>query len=423
MQYSALSILYYLTESRYHHDERKLEINNSIESQPVSSFNLQQQELVKFLYSRVVGGLLITLFLSAAASSFAYVELSIQGRENWVVAWFVLLCLILLGRLQLQRSFAALRNKTYFQHQKWHNRFLIGVVASGLMQGCGAALLMPYVTINVQIILHSLLLGMSAGAIAFLSTSLLIYNSFLVTTMLPVSLWMLSRESLDSVLLGLIYLFMMITISFAVKRMNTLVNDALYYRYDNETLVEDLQRLLESVSNTNKALEKISTTDELTGLSNYRAFRVGLEDIWSQNRASNMPMSLVKINVDYFHEYNAQYGVKMGDLILRDVARILRDEISKPDQLVARLNGAEFALILPEVDRENAHLMLRRIVRNLEDKKIEHEKSKSNQYLTISAGISSQNIVAGSSSRTLLSQADAALKSARRKGRNRIEIL
>ena len=332
MQYSALCILYYLTESRYHHDKRKLEINNSIESQPVSSFNLQQQELVKFLYSRVIGGLLITLFLSAIASSLAYIELSIQGRENWVVAWFVLLCLILLGRLQLQRSFAAVRNKTYFQHQKWHNRFLIGVVASGLMQGCGAALLMPYVTINVQIILHSLLLGMSAGAIAFLSTSLLIYNSFLVTIMLPVSLWMLSRESLDSVLLGLIYIFMMIVISIAVKRMNNLVNDALYYRYDNETLVEDLQRLLESVSNTNKALEKISTTDELTGLSNYRAFRVGLEDIWSQNPASNKPISLVKINVDYFHEYNAQYGVKMGDLILRDFARILRDEISKPDQ-------------------------------------------------------------------------------------------
>ena len=378
---------------------------------------------MNFLYSRVAGGLLITVFISAVASALAYIELSIQGREIWVVAWFSLLCVILLGRLQLQKLFADQKDKSYFQHQKWHNRFLVGVVASGLMQGCGAALLMPYITINVQIILHSLLLGMSAGAIAFLSTSLLIYNAYLVTIMLPVTIWMLTRQTLDGVLLGFIYIFMMIAISVAVKRMNTLVNDALYYRYDNETLVEDLQRLLESVSNSNKALEKISTTDELTGLSNYRAFRVGLEDVWRRYSEAKMSVSLVKINIDYFNEYNAQYGLEMGDLILRDIARILKQEITQPDQLIARLNGAEFALILPQVSCENAHLLVRRIVRTLESKKIEHEKSRSDHYLTISAGLSCQIVVEGSSSRSLLSRADAALKLARKKGKNRIEIL
>ena len=378
---------------------------------------------MNFLYSRVAGGLLITVFISAVASALAYIELSIQGREIWVVAWFSLLCVILLGRLQLQKLFADQKDKSYFQHQKWHNRFLVGVVASGLMQGCGAALLMPYITINVQIILHSLLLGMSAGAIAFLSTSLLIYNAYLVTIMLPVTIWMLTRQTLDGVLLGFIYIFMMIAISVAVKRMNTLVNDALYYRYDNETLVEDLQRLLESVSNSNKALEKISTTDELTGLSNYRAFRVGLEDVWRRYSEAKMSVSLVKINIDYFNEYNAQYGLEMGDLILRDIARILKQEITQPDQLIARLNGAEFALILPQVSCENAHLLVRRIVRTLESKKIEHEKSKSDRYLTISAGLSCQIVVEGFSSRSLLSRADAALKLAWKKGKNRIEIL
>ncbi|MEE8366527.1 MAG: GGDEF domain-containing protein [Gammaproteobacteria bacterium] len=384
---------------------------------------MQQQELVKFLYSRVAGGILITFFISAVASVLAYIELSIQGREYWVVGWFSLLCLILLARLQLVKLFAGVKNNAYFQHQKWHNRFLVGVVASGLMQGCGAALLMPYVTINVQIILHSLLLGMSAGAIAFLSTALWIYNSYLVTIMLPVTIWLMSRQTLDGVLLGFIYLFMMMAVSIAVKRMNILVNDALYYRYDNETLVKDLQRLLESVSNSNKALEKISTTDELTGLSNYRAFRVGLEKVWRQYRGSNMTVSLVKINIDYFNEYNTHYGLEMGDLQLRDIARILTDEMTQPDQLIARLNGAEFALILPGVTCEDARLLLVRVVRTLASKKIEHEKSKADRYLTISIGLSCQYVAEGSSSRTLLSRADKALKSAKGKGRNRVEIL
>ncbi len=384
---------------------------------------MQHQELVKFLYSRVTGGVLITFFISAVASVLAYIELSIQGREYWVVGWFSLLCLILLARLQLAKMFAGVKNNAYFQHQKWHNRFLVGVVASGLMQGCGAALLMPYVTINVQIILHSLLLGMSAGAIAFLSTALWIYISYLVTIMLPVTIWLMSRQTLDGVLLGFIYLFMMMAVSIAVKRMNILVNDALYYRYDNETLVKDLQRLLESVSNSNKALEKISTTDELTGLSNYRAFRVGLEKVWRQNSGSNTPVSLAKINIDYFNEYNTHYGLEMGDLQLRDIARILTDEMTQPDQLIARLNGAEFALILPGLSCEDARLLLVRVVRTLASKKIEHEKSKTDRYLTISIGLSCQYVAEGSSSRTLLSGADKALKSAKGKGRNRVEIL
>lgn len=412
-----------MTESQHHYCERKLKINSTSEAHPVSSFNLQQQELVKFLYSRVVGGLLITLFISAVASTLAYIELSIQGGENWVVGWFCLLCVILLARLQLHRLFTGLNKKTNFKHQKWHNLFFVGVLASGLVQGVGAALLMPYVTINVQIILHSLLLGMSAGAIAFLSTSLLIYNAYLVAIMLPVTLWMLSRQTLDGVLLGLIYLFMMTAISISVKRMNTLINDALYYRYDNQALVEDLRGLLESVSNSNKALEKISTTDELTGLSNYRAFRVGLEDVWRKNQESNMPVSLVKINVDYFHEYNVKYGLEMGDIILRDIARILSDEVTQPDQLIARLNGAEFALILPKINCENAHLLVRRIFRTLESKQIEHEKSKADHYLTISVGLSCALVATGYSSRSLLSRADAALKLAGKKGMNRIEIL
>ncbi len=291
------------------------------------------------------------------------------------------------------------------------------------MQGLGSALLMPYVTINVQIILHSMLLGMSIGAIAFLSTSLLIYNSFLVTVMLPVTIWLLSRQTLDGVLLGFLYLFMMTASSIAVKRMNFLVNDALYYRYDNETLVKDLQRLLESVSNSNKALEKISTTDELTGLSNYRAFRVGLEELWRRNRGSNMPVSLAKINFDYFNEYNAHYGLQMGDLQLRDFARILTDEITQPDQLIARLNGAEFALILPESSCEDVRLLLVRVARTLASKKIEHKKSKADQYLTISVGLSCQYVTERSSSRALLSGVDAAIKSAKSKGGNRIEVL
>ena len=211
--------------------------------------------------------------------------------------------------------------------------------------------------------------------------------------------------------------------SFSVKRMNVLINDALYYRFDNETLVEDLQRLLASVSKSNKALEKFSTTDELTGASNYRAFRVELEQVWRQYRGTNIPVSLVKLNIDYYHEYNAHYGLELGDLHLREIGRLLMAETSHQNQMVARLNGAEFAVLLPGISCENARLLMLRVIHALEDKKFENAKSKINPYLTLSVGLSCQIISDKSSSRELLAKVYNALKTAKAKGGNRIGIV
>lgn len=384
---------------------------------------MQQQELVVFLYQRFRVGIFITLFVAAIAAVLAYVELSIQGREYWVLGWFVLLCALLFARWRLLQNFLRLPNKAYFHYQHWHNRFYIGVVATGAMLGFGAALLMPYITTNVQIILHSALLAMCAGAIAYLSTSLRVYIAYMVTTMAPVTLWLFLQQNSDTYVLSFLYLFFMVAGSISVKRMNALVNDALYYRYDNETLIEDLQRLLDSVSQNNKALEKISTTDELTGISNYRAFRVHLEDIWRQYEGNKIQVSLIKLNIDYYHEFNAHYGQEAGDEHLIQVARLLDEQLSHKSQMVARLHGAEFALLLPGVSCENARQIAGDIIQGLAQKKIEHAKSPVEPYLTMSVGLGSQAVQPGSTSRDLLVRVDTALKLATERGRNRLEVL
>ena len=390
---------------------------------PVSSFQLQQQELVSFLYNRVGMGILITLFISAVVSGIAYLELSIQGRERWIYGWFAVLCIVLYLRYLLLRRFRSIENRRFFPYQVWRNRFYVGVVTSGLMQGGGAAWLMPYVTTNVQIILHSVLLGMGMGAIAYLSTSLVVYISYLLAIMMPVTLWLFLQQTPDGYVLMLLYLFMIMAGSMSVKRMNELLNDALYYRFDNETLVDDLQHLLKAVSSSNKALEKISTTDELTSLSNYRAFRVRLEEIWEEYRGTNSPISLIALNVDYYHEFNAHYGNEKGDETLCRVADLLLREITHHSQMAARLNGAEFAMILPGVSAENARLLALRIEKALEELNIEHARSRSVPRLTVSIGLSTQVVSAYSSSRELLGKTDAALKLAKQRGRHRVEVV
>jgi diguanylate cyclase (GGDEF)-like protein len=375
------------------------------------------------LYHRFRVGFFITLFASLVASALALVELAIQGREYWVAGWFILLCLLMLVRWRLLQRFLNLDNKSYFPYRYWHNRFFVGVVATGLMLGCGAALLMPYITVNVQIILHSMLLIMCAGAIAYLSTSFRVYISYMITMMLPVTFWLFLQQTSATYILSCLYLFFMGAGWISVRRMNDLVNDALYYRYDNEALVEDLERLLESVSQSNKALEKISTTDELTGVSNYRAFRVHLEDVWRQYRGNRLQVSLIKLNLDYYQEFNAHYGQEAGDRYLREIASMLSDQIAHKSQMVARLQGAEFALLLPGVSCENARQIALNIMQDLERKKIEHARSGSQPYLTMSVGVGSQAVTPGSASRELLVRVDTALKLAKERGRDRLEVL
>jgi len=389
----------------------------------VSSHHLQQQELVAFLYDRFRMGRHITLFVSTLAALLAYVELSIQGRELWVLLWFVILCLVMLLRARQLQQFLVVRNHGYFPYQQWHDEFMVGVVVTGLLLGCGAALAMSYITINLQIILHSLLLTMSAGAIAYLSTSLRVYIAYMVTIMLPVTIWLFLQERPATYLLGLLYLFFMVAGFISVKRMHQLVNDALYYRYDNETLIDDLQRLLQSVSQTNKALEKISTSDELTGVSSYRAFRVQLEDIWRQYRDSTLPISLIKLNIDYYHEFNAYYGQEVSDRRLQQVAQILNDQLTHQSQMVARLHGAEFALLLPGTSCEDARQIALNIRESLAKLEIEHVKSGCSNYLTMSIGVGSQAVTPRSFSRELLVRVDTALRLAKERGRDRLEVL
>jgi two-component system chemotaxis family response regulator WspR len=241
--------------------------------------------------------------------------------------------------------------------------------------------------------------------------------------MVPSTIWLFWQQTPDGYVLTVLYIFMIAAGSLSVKRMNVLLNDALYYRFDNETLVEDLRRLLDAVSQSNKALEKISTTDELTGVSNYRAFRVRLAEVWQQYQGTKSPVSLIRLNIDYYYEYNAAYGQELGDKNLCKVASLLLAEVTHHSQMVARLNGAEFALILPGMSCENARLLILRFGKALADLKIEHAKSKASQYLTISAGLSSQIVTATSSSRDLLGKTDQALKLAKDKGRNRIEVI
>ncbi|MBT4192909.1 MAG: diguanylate cyclase [Gammaproteobacteria bacterium] len=399
-------------------------MNNDFEQKhTISSYHLKQHELVNFLYDRFTVGMMFTMVVALVATILVTFELSLQGLEYRGYIWFAGLSVIQYFRYRLKKRYDQVKTVDYLSHGYWKKRFIVGIYIVALWQGLGAVIAMPMISDNLQFIFHAFLLGLGAGAIAYLATSMVIFGSYLILMILPVTVYLFWLNSPDSFVLGCMHIFMVGAYYFGVRRMNIMINDSLHFRFDNEMLVNDLQRLLNAVAESNKELDELSTTDELTGASNFRAFRVGLEAHRLKHISSKLPLTVIMVNIDYYHEYNSFYGQDMGNKSLTAVANLLVAEIVQKDELVARMNGAEFAIVLPGVSCEGARILMEKNMQLLQHQAIPHERSKVNALLTLSVGICCIPVTQNISSRDLITRADDALRLAKKNGRNRIEII
>ncbi|CAO4136681.1 sensor domain-containing diguanylate cyclase [Methylorubrum extorquens] len=101
-------------------------------------------------------------------------------------------------------------------------------------------------------------------------------------------------------------------------------------------------------------LARLSRTDALTDLPNRRRFDEVSERAWKRAWHKGKPLSLLIVDADHFKRYNDRYGHAVGDEVLKALARCLSASVNRPDDLVARVGGEEFVLLLPDTDEEGA---------------------------------------------------------------------
>ncbi len=183
---------------------------------------------------------------------------------------------------------------------------------------------------------------------------------------------------------------------------------------ERESALTQLNAQLDSV---NEDLRRLAETDPLTGLGNRRAFEKALATALSQPPGA----ALLLLDVDHFKRYNDRYGHPAGDAVLRRIAGVLMAALRSPVDVVARIGGEEFAVLLPGTNLADAHEMGRRCLALLADADIAHADSPMGSRVTASMGVAH----AGGSSEghpgaDLLQRADAALYRAKSGGRNQV---
>jgi diguanylate cyclase (GGDEF)-like protein len=159
-----------------------------------------------------------------------------------------------------------------------------------------------------------------------------------------------------------------------------------------------------------------SVTDELTGLSNRRALDDVLAGEVERARRFGDDLGLVLIDLDDFKSVNDTYGHLQGDVVLREVARVLRASSREIDQ-PARYGGEELAVVLPGTDLEGAYNRAERIREEIARLRIPRLDGLGTVSITTSCGVAA--VRAGEADgRALVQAADSALYEAKHSGKN-----
>ena len=180
-------------------------------------------------------------------------------------------------------------------------------------------------------------------------------------------------------------------------------------------VVLNSERLNEELRAKEAELLEKATTDFLTGLSNKRAFDEFASSEIKRSRRYSLPACLVLLDLDHFKKVNDTFGHAGGDKVLAEIGALLK-RMTRQHDLVARVGGEEFGLLLTHTDIESGHAVAEAFRREIQHLDIKHAAIKLN--VTSSFGVA--ELRESDTLETLIERADQYLYQAKDEGRNRV---
>lgn len=378
------------------------------DSQPAIAASAER-ELLDLLYRNAP----ISLFASTAVAIMIVGVLydSPVGHEV-IVSWVILLTLFNLARLILR----SIRDSSLVSNRYspiWLPLYVAASLAAGLIWASLVVLYQEALTVFVQLIVLTSLVGLPIAAMPNNALKLSVYYAFCIPILIGLQYWayFVSPESnLEFSVLGLAYSSIVLLTGHIYRNS---FRQALRAKYENRQLVDEL-------SSANRRLEEFAYTDPLTGLTNRRWFREQADKALERCRRHDTRLAILLIDLDNFKEVNDTLGHETGDEILIVVAKRLKSALRQSDALTlstedtARYGGDEFILLLENIEKiEDVVKAAERILQEVNEPIVLNEHSF-NPGCSIGVSIFPDD---GHSIATLIRQADVALYQAKQSGK------
>jgi diguanylate cyclase (GGDEF)-like protein len=191
-------------------------------------------------------------------------------------------------------------------------------------------------------------------------------------------------------------------------------------RHTIEIQNKELEGINIKLEEANREMSRLYHTDALTGTFNRFKLVEVLENEWDRCKRHKLPISVIMLDVDYFKQFNDQYGHLEGDSCIIRVAEVMKTHAKRASEIVARFGGDEFLILLPHVDSKRVAEIAEQVRKSVELLMIPNEASPKQKFITVSLGTASCIPDTAHSVDDFIRWADIALYQAKNQGRNRV---